>query len=60
MWFGAWRHLATVAFICEDFPFWETQGEGITAPIVALQTIQSDWSILHSPALRSGRASTRL
>ena len=35
LWFGAWRH---PAFICEDFPFWETQG--ITAPVVALQAIQ--------------------
>jgi len=40
LWFGAWRHLATVAFICEDFPFWETHNEGISAPVVALQTIQ--------------------
>jgi hypothetical protein len=24
----------------EDFPFWETQDKGITAPVIALQTIQ--------------------
>lgn len=40
LWFGAWRHLETVAFICEDFPFWETRNEGNAAPVVALQTIQ--------------------
>jgi hypothetical protein len=31
------EEFATVAFICED---WETQDEGITAPVVALQTVQ--------------------
>jgi len=34
LWFGAWRHLATIAFICEDFPFWETHDKGITTSII--------------------------
>ena len=40
LWFGAWRHLETVAFICEDFAFWETHNEGVAAPVGALQTIR--------------------
>jgi hypothetical protein len=40
-WFAAWRHLTTVAFICEDFPCWETtRNEGTTVVIGAQQTIQ--------------------
>jgi len=41
-WFRAWRHLTTVAFICEDFPWWETEyTERTTALIAAQQTIHA-------------------
>jgi hypothetical protein len=40
-WFGAWRHLMTMAFICEDFPWWETDyNERTGAQIAAHRCIR--------------------
>jgi hypothetical protein len=43
LWFWVWRHLTTVAFICEDSAWWVTDNEKIAILFLAWQTIQK-WS----------------